>query len=95
MTSDEAFDYIIVGAGAAGSVPANRLTENPGATVCVLEAGPADLNPWIRIPAGFTKTLFDPSCPWQFRSEPRRTLAGGAYRPPRDERSTARAPSTA
>ncbi len=64
------FDYIIVGAGAAGSVLANRLTETPGVNVCVLEAGPPDRNPWIHIPAGFTKTLFDPGYTWQFKTEP-------------------------
>lgn len=72
------FDYIIVGAGAAGSVLANRLTETPGTTVCVLEAGPPDRNPWIHIPAGFTKTLFDPAFTWQFKTEPTEQTAGRA-----------------
>jgi choline dehydrogenase len=70
------FDYVIVGAGAAGSVLASRLTEDPGTTVCVLEAGPPDRNPWIHIPAGFIKTLFDPSCTWQFTTEPTENTAG-------------------
>lgn len=70
------FDYVIVGAGAAGSVLANRLTETPGVSVCVLEAGPPDRNPWIHIPAGFTKTLFDPGFTWQFKTEPT-ALTGG------------------
>ncbi len=74
----DTFDYVIVGAGAAGSVLANRLTEAPGTTVCVLEAGPPDRNPWIHIPAGFTKTLFDPSCTWQFKTEPTANTAGRA-----------------
>ncbi len=65
----DTFDYVIVGAGAAGSVLANRLTEDGTTTVCVLEAGPPDRNPYIHIPAGFIKTLFDPSCTWQFRTE--------------------------
>lgn len=77
MTAD-VFDYVIVGAGAAGSVLANRLTDDPAVTVCVLEAGPPDRNPWIRIPAGFTKTLFDPSCTWQFKTEPTPNTAGRA-----------------
>lgn len=72
------FDYVIVGAGAAGSVLANRLTEDPGVTVCVLEAGPRDTNPMIHIPAGFTKTLFDPSCTWQFKTEPTENTGGRA-----------------
>ncbi len=75
MTAD-VFDYVIVGAGAAGSVLANRLTDDPAVTVCVLEAGPPDRNPWIHIPAGFTKTLFDPSCTWQFKTEPTANTAG-------------------
>src|SRR3954464_14579154 len=74
----DTFDYVIVGAGAAGSVLTNRLTETPGVTVCVLEAGPPDRNPWIHIPAGFTKTLFDPSCTWQFKTEPTANTAGRA-----------------
>jgi choline dehydrogenase len=74
----DTFDYIIVGAGAAGSVLANRLTEDAGVTVCVLEAGPKDSNPMIHIPAGVTNTLFDPSCTWQFKTEPTENTAGRA-----------------
>ena len=70
------FDYVIVGGGSAGSVLANRLTADGVTTVCVLEAGPPDRNPWIHIPAGFTKTLFDPSCTWQFRTEPTERTGG-------------------
>ena len=72
----DTFDYVIVGAGAAGSVLANRLTEDPNVSLCVLEAGPPDSNPWIHIPAGFTKTLFDPGFTWQFKTEPT-ALTGG------------------
>ena len=74
----ETFDYVIVGAGAAGSLLANRLTEDPGVRVCVLEAGPPDRNPFIHVPAGFIKTLFDPSCTWQFKTEPTTNTAGRA-----------------
>ncbi len=66
----DVFDYVIVGSGAAGSVLANRLTEQPGATVCVLEAGPPDRHPYIHIPAGFIKMLFNPDFTWQFKTEP-------------------------
>ncbi len=72
----DSFDYVIVGAGAAGCVLANRLSEDPGVTVCVLEAGPPDRNPFIHIPAGFIKTLVDPSCTWQFTTEPGPNTAG-------------------
>ena len=64
------YDYIIVGAGSAGCVLANRLSENPSHKVCLLEAGPPDWNPFIHIPAGFVKTLKDPSVNWLFESEP-------------------------
>ncbi len=66
----DSFDYVIVGSGAAGSVLANRLTADGTTTVCVLEAGPPDRNPWIHIPAGFIKTLADPGVTWQFKTEP-------------------------
>jgi choline dehydrogenase len=72
----DTFDYVIVGCGAAGSLLANRLSEDPSATVCVLEAGPPDRNPFIHLPAGFIKTLFDPSCTWQFKTEPTEHTAG-------------------
>ena len=74
--SADAFVYVIVGAGAAGCLLANRLTEDGTATVCVLEAGPPDRNPYIHIPAGFIKTLFDPSCTWQFKTEPTERTGG-------------------
>ena len=62
------FDYIIVGAGSAGCVLANRLTENGRYTVCVLEAGPRDWNPFIHIPAGFMKTLVNPKINWMYET---------------------------
>ncbi|MDP3135540.1 MAG: GMC family oxidoreductase N-terminal domain-containing protein [Burkholderiaceae bacterium] len=64
----ESFDYIIVGGGTAASVVACRLSER-GHSVCVLEAGPEDSNPYIRIPAGFTKTLGDERVTWQMSYE--------------------------
>ncbi|MAI44640.1 MAG: choline dehydrogenase [Hyphomicrobiaceae bacterium TMED74] len=66
----DTFDYVIVGAGSAGSVLANRLSEDEGVTVCVLEAGPPDTNPMIHIPAGFMKTFYDRSINWCYEQEP-------------------------
>lgn len=70
------FDYVIVGSGPAGSVLANRLTEDGRTTVCVLEAGPADSHPLIRIPAGFVKLLNSPKLMWRFESEPGAAIGG-------------------
>jgi choline dehydrogenase len=70
------FDYVIVGSGAAGSVLSARLTEDPGVTVCVLECGPPDRHPYIHVPAGFIKMLFNPDYTWQFKTEPGEGTAG-------------------
>ena len=64
------FDYIIVGAGSAGCVLANRLSACGKYTVCLLEAGPPDWNPFIHIPAGFMRTLTNPKVNWLFQAEP-------------------------
>jgi len=63
------FDYVIVGSGAAGAILANRLSEDGKTTVCLLEAGPSDWHPFLHIPAGFIKTLFNPAFTWQFQTE--------------------------
>lgn len=79
MNSDSAgnlFDYVIVGSGAAGAILANRLTEDGTTTVCLLEAGPTDWHPFLHIPAGFIKMLFNPAFTWQFSSEPSERTKG-------------------
>ena len=64
------FDYVVVGTGAAGSIVAARLSEDPGVTVCALESGPPDRHPYIHIPAGFIKIMFNEAYTWQFKTEP-------------------------
>ncbi len=63
------FDYIIIGAGSAGCVLANRLSENPNTKVLLLEAGGKDNNPWIHIPGGYFKTMHNPNTDWCFNTE--------------------------
>jgi choline dehydrogenase len=64
------FDYVIVGAGSAGCVLANRLSADGWHTVLLLEAGPPDTYPWIHIPIGYAKTMFNPTVNWCFYTEP-------------------------
>jgi choline dehydrogenase len=72
MTTDR-YDYIIVGAGAAGCVVANRLSEDPSTTVLLLEAGGRDWSPLIHMPVGFTK-LTGPKVNWGFETVPQAQL---------------------
>lgn len=76
MTVSDQFDYIIVGAGTAGCLIADRLTESGKHTVCVIEAGPRDHHPFIHLPAGYIKTLFNPAYTWQYRTEPSEHING-------------------
>ncbi len=64
------FDYIIVGAGSAGCVLANRLSANPAIRVLVVEAGGSDRHPFVQAPAGFIKTFQDPRFNWCYTTEP-------------------------
>ena len=79
----DTFDYVIVGAGSAGSVLANRLSEDRDTTVCVLEAGPSDWHPYIHLPAGFIKTFYDTRINWCYSQEPGEGTAGRRIFSPR------------
>ena len=79
----EEFDYIIIGAGSAGCVLANRLTDDGANSVCILEAGPPDWNPFIHIPAGFMRTLVNPKVNWLYEASPSEWTAGRVVAVPR------------
>ncbi len=72
----EEFDYIIVGAGTAGCVLANRLTEDGKYTVLLLEAGGSDRSIWIQMPIGYGRTFFDKRINWMYDTEPVAALGG-------------------
>ena len=70
MANSEAFDFIIVGAGSAGCVLANRLTASGRHRVLLLEAGPSNRHPWLHIPLGFGKLFSDRRFNWCYATEP-------------------------
>jgi len=77
------YDYIIVGAGSAGCVLANRLSADPGNRVLLIEAGPEDRNLWIHIPFGFGKNVANNAVNWCFRGEPDPARGNQAWLLPR------------
>jgi choline dehydrogenase len=74
--SEEAFDYIVVGAGSAGCVLAGRLSEDPATRVLLLEAGPPDRSLWIHLPIGYGKTMWSPTYNWRFETDPDPNMNG-------------------
>jgi len=77
------FDYIVVGAGSAGCVLANRLSADPANRVLLLEAGPEDRNFWIHVPLGYGKNIDNPAVNWCLESEPEEYNYGQTYFLPR------------
>lgn len=77
------FDYIIVGAGSAGCVLANRLSEDGTCRVLLLEAGGKDTNPWIHVPVGYFRTMHNPDTDWCYKTEPDPGLNGRSLEWPR------------
>ena len=70
MSRLDEFDYVIIGAGSAGCVLANRLSEDASVRVLVLEAGGPDRHPYIKVPIMWGKMLFDQTVDWGYFTEP-------------------------
>ena len=77
------FDYVIVGAGSAGCVLANRLSANGKHSVLLLEAGPKDTNLWIHVPLGYGKLFKEKTVNWMYQTEPEPGLNGRQVFQPR------------
>jgi len=73
---ESVYDYVIVGAGSAGCVLANRLSADPACQVLLIEAGPRDLHPFIHMPAGLARLVNQRSVNWNYDTEPQAALGG-------------------
>jgi len=76
-------DYIVVGAGSADCVLANRLSADPNNKVLLLEAGGKDLGPWLHVPVGYFKTMHNPAFDWCYETELDAGTAGRSLQWPR------------
>lgn len=74
--AERSADFVIVGAGSAGCVLANRLSQSGRDDVLLIEAGPRDLSPWIHLPIGYGKTMWDNRVNWAFYTEPDPNMNG-------------------
>jgi choline dehydrogenase len=83
MRIGDIYDFIVVGAGSAGCVLANRLSADPRNRVLLLEAGGPDRNPWIHIPLGYGKHFSNPKVNWLYTNEPDDAVAGRRIPNPR------------
>lgn len=81
--TEKTVDFIVVGAGSAGCVLANRLSADPTNRVALLEAGGRDTNPWIHVPVGYFKTLHNAATDWCYKTEPDPGLNGRSLDWPR------------
>jgi choline dehydrogenase len=80
---EPAFDYVIIGAGTAGALLANRLSADPKCRVLLIEAGPRDNYHWIHIPVGYLYCIGNPRTDWLYNTEPDLGLNGRSLRYPR------------
>ncbi|KNG94077.1 GMC family oxidoreductase [Pseudaestuariivita atlantica] len=77
------FDFVVVGAGSAGCPVARRLSDAGRYSVCLIEAGPRDTNPWIHIPVGYFRTMNNPRSDWRYYTQPDPGINGRAIPWPR------------
>ncbi|MGC3984521.1 MAG: GMC family oxidoreductase N-terminal domain-containing protein [Pseudorhodoferax sp.] len=83
MSGSNTFDHIVIGAGTAGSLLANRLSKDPARRVLLIEAGGRDDYHWIHIPVGYLYCIGNPRTDWLYQTEPDKGLNGRTLRYPR------------